>query len=277
MKDRASNRWPIVWPLVVGTIASLAIRSFDLDRRISASFYDPALEAWPLVKAPPWVTFYHYGTIPPLVVGLAGLLFWVIGWRFWTDRDEESINSFRRMGLFLGLMLLIGPGLLVNSAVKAAWGRPRPHQCKEFGGEFSFRPVGDWEPQSFANSSSWSTAPPLVELFLMGPILQSFPSGHASIAFYMMAPAFLIDPKRRQQRRRWLFAGVAYGVAMGITRVMQGGHFVTDVLWAGIIVYETGAILDRMIQLHDRSLDNDVDVVPRALNKTISPIPNPSV
>lgn len=276
MKDRVTNRWPIVLPLIGGVFASLVIRFFDIDRRVSSLFFDFERHEWPFVKADPWVSFYHYGTYPPLVIGVAGLVIWIFACRLWPDLETERSKALSRRGLFLGLMLLIGPGLLVNSAIKAAWARPRPLQCVEFGGDFEFRQVGDWEPQAFANSSSWTTAPPVVDFFLSAPILQSFPSGHAAIAFFLMAPAFLIDPKRNRLRAQWLCGGICYGVAMGATRVIQGGHFVSDVLWAGIIVYEIGAILDRLIQLHDGGSTVGRFTTP-PVNESIGSLPAPSV
>jgi lipid A 4'-phosphatase len=33
-----------------------------------------------------------------------------------------------------------------------------------------------------------------------------------------------------------LAGGIAYGTLLGATRIIQGGHFPTDVLWAGILM-----------------------------------------
>jgi membrane-associated PAP2 superfamily phosphatase len=38
-------------------------------------------------------------------------------------------------------------------------------------------------------------------------------------------------------------AGLFYGALMGLTRMIQGGHFLTDVIWAGCLVYLTGLFL----------------------------------
>ena len=91
----------------------------------------------------------------------------------------------------------------------------------------TFCQVGEFSGETFPNSS--------------------FPSGHASIAFFVMGPAFLMDRNQRRLRNKWLFGGIAFGIAMGFTRVLQGGHFVSDVLWAGVIVYLVGAILARIM------------------------------
>ena len=90
-------------------------------------------------------------------------------------------------------------------------------------------------------------ARPNQELWLVPVGGFSFPSGHAAVAFFMMAPAFVISANRRGARGAWIAVGICYGLAMGFTRVMQGGHFVSDVLWAGIIVYLVGVGLDRLL------------------------------
>lgn len=80
-----------------------------------------------------------------------------------------------------------------------------------------FLPVGEWGSRSLPNSS--------------------FPSGHASVAFFLMGLGFVVSPNRSWLRRGFFVGGIAYGLAMGFTRVLQGGHFISDVLWAGAIVY----------------------------------------
>ena len=94
-----------------------------------------------------------------------------------------------------------------------------------------FLPVGEWATRSFPNSS--------------------FPSGHASVAFFLMGLGFVISPGRPWLRRGCFIGGMAYGMAMGFTRVLQGGHFLSDVLWAGAIVYFVGVALERFLIQHE--------------------------
>ena len=64
---------------------------------------------------------------------------------------------------------------------------------------------------------------------------RSFPSGHVAsafaiaslAAFYPLHPWFGVS---------MLFGGVVYGGIVGAARVLQGGHYPTDVLWAGTLV-----------------------------------------
>jgi lipid A 4'-phosphatase len=71
----------------------------------------------------------------------------------------------------------------------------------------------------------------------------SFPSGHAAVGFYLMTPAFFLYRRHHRWAAAFLFFGVAGGAIMGIARMAAGGHFVSDIIWAGAIVYFTALIL----------------------------------
>ena len=222
-----SFRWPVWRPLIAMVLLSLLIRSFEIDQKISGMCYDSVHGEWPLDRAEPWLWFYRNGTYPPMLVGIAGAIIALFGPKLFPAMDPQKLNQTRRNGAFLALLLLIGPGLLVNASLKSLWGRPRPLQCQEFGGEMKFLPVGEWANQSYPNSS--------------------FPSGHASVAFFLMGLGFVISPRRPWLRWGCFVGGLAYGLAMGFTRVLQGGHFLSDVLWAGAIVYFVGVGLERIL------------------------------
>jgi len=78
----------------------------------------------------------------------------------------------------------------------------------------------------------------------------SFPAGHPTVAFYMSAPYFILRKKReRRQALLWLWGGILYGVVMGVARIIQGGHFVTDVIWSAGFVYLTAMALASLLRL----------------------------
>jgi len=51
-----------------------------------------------------------------------------------------------------------------------------------------------------------------------------------------------------------LAAGLLYGALMGLARMIQGGHFLTDVIWSGILVYLTGLSLYYLFRLDREGL-----------------------
>jgi lipid A 4'-phosphatase len=126
-------------------------------------------------------------------------------------RPKSRTPVSSRGALFLILSLLIGPGLLVNGLLKEGWGRPRPGMVTEFGGEHAFRPW--WDPRGTCDSNC------------------SFVSGETSSAVWMTAPALLAPPAWRSLA---LGAALLYGAAIGTARLLAGGHFLSDVIFAGI-------------------------------------------
>jgi lipid A 4'-phosphatase len=68
----------------------------------------------------------------------------------------------------------------------------------------------------------------------------SFVSGEASAMF---APFFALAFLLPQYRMGLLAAGLATGLLVGTVRIIQGAHFLSDVLFAGIFMALTVALL----------------------------------
>lgn len=225
------RQWPVFWPIASLVLVSLVIRWTDFDLQIAGLFYNRADNTWTYELAQPWLTIYRQGTLPSFILGIGGAVVALTGQWIMPRPEWRRSKAVRRAGWFLCLMLLIGPGLIVNVGFKHLWGRPRPIQCSVFNGEKEFLPVGTWAPERSRNSS--------------------FPSGHAAVAFYLMAPGFVAGRRRPRLAMTSFIVGNLLGFGMGITRVVQGGHFVSDVLWAGALVYMTGAALAWLILRND--------------------------
>ncbi len=135
---------------------------------------------------------------------------------------ERPLWRFDRKALlFVALSTALGPGLLANAVLKDHWGRARPSQVEAFGGAHRFTP-----------------APlPAAEC----PRNCSFVSGHAALGFSLVAFAFLLPPGR--SRRRGAAAALGFGALVGLVRIAQGGHFLSDVVWAGLVVFGVTALL----------------------------------
>jgi lipid A 4'-phosphatase len=194
----------------------------QIDLALSARFYQAALpQPWYLEAALPWRWLYLYGAYPALVM-LCGALLVFLG-----SCIRRSWYGYRRHCLFLILAVALGPGLLINGLLKPAWGRPRPRQIEQFGGVKAFRPW--WQPGRPGAG-------------------ESFPSGHAAMGYILVAGVLLIP----RQRSTWpyglaLTSTLGFGTLLGLTRLVQGGHFASDILWAGGLMCGTAIVLHKAL------------------------------
>ena len=199
--------------VLVATVLCIIINA---DIVVARLFYQPGA-GFPIGKLQPWRFLYHYGEYPAYAMGIIALIVAIAGY------FRPSLYSIRRQALYVAIVLIIGPGILVNTIFKGYWGRPRPAHVDMFGGKLTFHQP--WQPGSASKNAS-------------------FPAGHPSAAFYMSAPYFVMrEKKQRRKALLWLWGGILYGVVMGIARVIQGGHFVTDVIWSAGFVYVTAMVL----------------------------------
>ena len=203
-------------PLTILLAATLLFRLTHLDLTIESLFYLPG-QGWPHERDWPWHPLYLYGNRPAIlmvvvaVIGLVGSLF------------TARLVRYRKIALFVILLMLIGQIVLVNVLFKDHWYRPRPRQVDLFGGPAPYVPVLEKGQQAGK--------------------YRSFPSGHAGVGFFVMAPFFWLRDQAPRAARIWLGVGLAYGLLMGLSRMIQGGHFPSDVLWSGGFIYLTGLAL----------------------------------
>lgn len=209
-------------PILLLALGTLLIRIWDLDLRLSSYFYSAAGN-WrgKGVLALDWL--YDFGTLPALLTALLGLGVVIAG------LFRQRLRVWRKNGLYLALVMLLGPGLVVNAVLKEYWGRPRPRNVVEFRGRYAFEPVLTIDPGSPG---------------------ESFPSGHASMGFYFFALHFVLRRRHRLGSLLFLLLGLVYGSGMGVVRLAQGGHFASDVLWSGALVWLICAGLYYLLRLH---------------------------
>lgn len=117
----------------------------------------------------------------------------------------------RRGFTYLFAAIALGPGIFVNAILKELWGRARPQDVIELGGERLFTPPFIITDQCASNCS--------------------FVSGDVAIAFSSVAFALLLPGALRHKALKW---SVWFGLLIGLTRMAQGKHFLSDVLFAGI-------------------------------------------
>jgi membrane-associated PAP2 superfamily phosphatase len=189
----------------------LLVTFLPLDLTLSALCYDAQrTPAWFLKDALPWAWLYAYGEFPAYGMAIGALLMLLGSWPYTPWRP------YRRHCLLLILAVALGPGLVVNGLLKPLWGRPRPRHIEQFAGLKPYQPW--WQPG--------------------GPGAgESFPSGHAAMGYILVAGAVLVPGGRWVWCRPVILGGgLVYGTLMGVARVVQGGHFASDVAWSGFLM-----------------------------------------
>jgi membrane-associated phospholipid phosphatase len=150
--------------------------------------------------------------------------------------------------MFLLGTLALAPGLLANTILKEHWGRPRPIEVREFGGSESFVPW--WDPRGTCDGNC------------------SFISGESAGAFWTLAPAALAPPPLRVVAYA---AALAFGAAVGTMRIAVGGHFFTDVVFAGVFTFLIIWIAHGLI--YRRPVPRPTDAaIERAIERLVAPV-----
>jgi lipid A 4'-phosphatase len=209
MGELLRNRWDL---LLLLAMQGVFLAAPHLDLTAAAWFYDP--DTGFFLRSNPLVRFV-YDVFADLHLFILIALIWLY-LASWTWRRRAEVWLRRRL-LFLFLVLAVGPGLVVNGILKAESGRARPHQVEQFGGEKVFTPVFTPAEQCENNCS--------------------FVSGHASMGFYLIALAWVTC------RRSWFVVGVVTGAVVGLGRMVQGAHFLSDVVFAFWAVYGVCVLL----------------------------------
>ena len=207
--------------IALGSTTLIALTNADIE--LEKLFHSPS-QGWFMGKEILWNFLYHYGNLPAILLAGAGFITLVLGF------FQKKLRGYRKIGLFLLLFVVMGPGILVNTILKDNWGRPRPADIVTFGGQETFHQI--WEKGSPSQG-------------------KSFPSGHAAIGFALFAPFFFLRHSSPKGARFFLCLGIAYGSLMGAGRMIQGGHYLSDILWSGVCTYLTGLTLAYLFRFHE--------------------------
>jgi lipid A 4'-phosphatase len=223
MAMRALWRW-----LAAALVAAALFTTLPgLDLWVTGLFWSPEqgffLRDWPPFR-------WAYATLPALTWAIIATLLALLAFVILAERPIGVFD--RRRILFLLLSFAIGPGLLTNTVLKDHWGRARPSQVIEFGGGKSFTPALMPSDQCERNCS--------------------FVSGHGAMAFSLIGFAFL--PATRRRRRQIAAAALGFGGFVGLARIAQGGHFLSDTVFAALLVSGTAWLLHRYV-VEYRGLD----------------------
>ena len=193
--------------LLLAFLTTLVFWSTDLDLRLAGFFFNPENpgDVWPYQYWWPYKLLYDYAFPFTVWSGAISLLVYV------ASHFHAYTRRFRRRALYILLVIAIGPGVVVNLVFKEHWGRPRPMHVTEFGGQYAYVP-----PAKLGHTSD-----------------KSFVCGHCSVGYTFFVLYFL----SQNHKALYFILTLALAWTMGFTRMTSGGHFVSDILWSGYLVF----------------------------------------
>ncbi|WP_411825886.1 phosphatase PAP2 family protein [Luteolibacter sp. AS25] len=218
----------VLIPLALLVIATVLIRVMDTDLLVARYFY-ASDGSWPLEFNPLLSSIFNLGILPAIFVGIAALIILLAG------IGNASVARYRKISAYLLIYLIAGCGILTNFLLKDLWGRPRPCQLAEFGGLFEFEPI------------AW------MDLASSG---RSFPCGHATMGFYFFAVALAMPTSWKRRRAAVFSFALLLGATLGFARIAQGGHFLSDVIWAAGLMWFFAVGLFHLMHLGENRMHN---------------------
>lgn len=219
-----AERVAIAWALAFMVLFTAAP---GIDLWTTGLFYRPGA-GFPMASFPPaeWLRGVLWGASLWLVgIAAAGLM-------LSRATGSSALWLPGRVWAFVLALYLLGPGLIVNVVLKTHWGRARPAQIVDFGGTATFTPALLPSDQCMGNCS-----------FVSG-------EGAAAVALAICLWVILRNLRPRPGRREaWLrLAGLVLLACLGAgMRVMAGRHFLSDTVFAGLIVIGLAMLLNRLI------------------------------
>ena len=205
------NRTGLIIALVVAAVVGLVFGIYpELDLRISELFFNSEKKEFSLLRlstlaflrdAALWLVT---ALVVPAIVALIGKLVF----------PARRMLIAGRAAVFLVVTMALAPGLVANVILKDNWGRSRPVDVPQFNGSERFTPW--WDPRGGCPKNC------------------SFVSGDVAGAFWTFAPAALAPPAWRPLAYG---AVIAFGSGVGILRMSFGGHFISDIVFAGVFTY----------------------------------------
>ncbi len=198
----------------------------QVDLIVSGWFYRPGEGFW--LARIPWVEALRNGiwnlSIATFLLSILALALSSLG------RPIAGVGA-REAG-FVFLLYLLGPILLVNGILKEHWGRARPVDVVEFGGAAAFTPP--WWPADQCVSNC------------------SFVSGEGSAAAALALAFLILAPQARRALPRggfvlYALAGTALPAAGLALRLVTGRHFLSDTVFAVLLVLAIALALHRLL------------------------------
>ena len=203
-----NNRLVNITLIAIGFFSLVFVIFPNLDIEVSSLFYSEKLGF--LYKEQAIVVLF-YKAVPILtksfvLVCALYLLYILIKFK----NFKKTLSSW---AFFLIISAIIAPGITVNSLLKDNFGRARPREIIEFGGNKEFSRAFSFSDQCPRNCS--------------------FSSGHAAMGYSFSSIAYVAG---NLYFSRIYIAGIFCGSIVGLSRIIMGGHFASDVIISAFLV-----------------------------------------
>ena len=235
-QEKSRNVSLLLWgAAIAGVIASIVFSAFpEIDMKTAALFYEG--NGVFTGKGGGGIFYGKSSTVADLIRFVLFLAFVCVGVVTACGLATTVLRGRAFLGftapkwLFLAACLVIGPGVVGNAILKDNWGRARPVHLTEFGGNKTYSPPLIPSNQCEKNCS--------------------FVAGEASMAYAtFFAAAFLFAG----MGTRLICAGILAGLFSGAVRMSQGAHFLSDVVFAGVVMAATVAAIYLLFDLIART------------------------
>ena len=120
-------------------------------------------------------------------------------------------NLIGKEVFFIVSFFLFNLLVIVNLVLKNMWGRARPNDILQLGGRENFTAWHNFSQNCDTNCS--------------------FVSGDAAVGFSIVALYFVT------KKKIYIWLAIFFGILFGVTRILEGGHFFSDILMAGFIIF----------------------------------------
>jgi lipid A 4'-phosphatase len=202
---------------LIAIVTLVSIAGVDVDLTLQRSFYEPVQKFFPAEWNPTLNAVRDNGIIAIVTCGVYNVL---AGVQFLSGR----LPMFRvRTAVYLTSSLIFGPGIVVNMILKDYWGRFRPYAVTQFGGIEHYT---DWWVLGDCRGNC------------------SFVSGEVAVAAWLFGPAMLLPAPWRNAA---IAAVAAFTAFVSFSRMAAGKHFLTDTLFAVLVVTGILMLMHRLI------------------------------
>jgi lipid A 4'-phosphatase len=192
----------------------------ELDIMFSNLFYDKQ-NGFYLAQNPLVIGIHKF---VPIMCGITAIIAFLIGLKIFLHHRSFHPKHYRSL-IYVTLVCLLGAGFFVHNVIKDSFNRARPNAIQDFGGTSFHTPAFIFSNQCEKNCS--------------------FVSGHAAAGFMFFALAFLFKGRTKTYLT---IAALLLGTIIGLGRIMEGGHFLSDVIFAGYALYITAYLLALLLK-----------------------------